>query len=364
MAAATAAAIAGTAASLYGAANNKVKTERPSRLAAMEIGINNPNQFTPFGSSRLVTDYGVDREGKNRHDDDTYSIETNLSPEMQSLADALLSRAGASRGTFSSGGMPEGFQQEYASRLGYAPSVGSYERPEFAFDRGDGPAESIDEFQLAGATNQDALDWARKNSNIGTGAHDWLTEFFQDGYGDESDIVRGSWNSDFSGLTDANRGYVRELQNSIEGLVPESEMLDPFTPDLSGMNNEEAARFIASSNGGWDSDEKKFIDKFFADSRNSGFADDNSLVTSAWDGELPGRYKNKHEQMMLDIMSRIQPFSAQPAQVGSANFQQGMQRPGGGGFDEAAGSQVWESELVNNYDDGAYSSLLSALGAV
>ena len=70
----------------------------------------NPDQNSFWGGSQTIrNDMGTDSAK-----DDTYTINQTMSPEMEALANELQARVGASRGTYSSGGMPEHLQKRYA----------------------------------------------------------------------------------------------------------------------------------------------------------------------------------------------------------------------------------------------------------
>lgn len=222
----------------------------PYKEAQAAFLTNNPDIRNPFGTQSV----SVNDQGTKGREDDTYSLQQSLSPEMQALADMLLAKAGASRGSFSSGGMPQGFADEFKKRTGYGPAVASYDRPEFGFGAGDGPAqvdpELAAEYESAislpeGATNQEALDFMRANGYLEVGGFDakdadWLQEHFNTGAGDQN---WQNWNDGFylnGGLNEKNQGRVAEFMgiwDSLDTSTPQASTPPPGNFDPAALDS-------------------------------------------------------------------------------------------------------------------------------
>ncbi len=122
-------------------------------------------QDGPFGRTYMDIDRGEKIKGEGHRKDDTYTLRTELSPEMEALKNALMGRVGAGRSTYTPAGMPNKLQSLYAnSMMNYArpvedrvsmvenirrgrnidawkPQMPSYSRGDFGFGMGDGPVQ-------------------------------------------------------------------------------------------------------------------------------------------------------------------------------------------------------------------------------
>lgn len=235
----------------------------PREQAEAQLRYGNPDQFTPFGSVRLIKDPGT---RKDRHDD-TFRQVTNLSPQMQALSQMLMERAGAGRGTFSSGGMQPALAGLYAANMrnrvfgddktahqllkegvdlsSYMPTTANYNRPQFGFQGsekaiGEAPA-SVYKPPVDAMTNREALDWAMQNTDISPSSADWLGRFFQEApqAAQSRGFAQGSFDpyDPSHNLADKNRDHIQALISELDAL--RRPMRTPGEP--SGVNWEPAA---------------------------------------------------------------------------------------------------------------------------
>lgn len=344
-------ALAGAGATAYGASKNNVDTPSGYEQAQAAIQVNNPDYNSYFGNSRLRKDEGL----SDKRYDDTYSIDVNLSPEMKALADQLQARAGASRGSYSSGGTPQGFMDQFESKLGYAPSVASYERPELAFDYGDGPAQVGSEFLngVEGMSDRGALEWARSNTNLSGPAYDYVDSLLDSRGDPESDFyVSGSYNPRFSNLGEERQAYLDEFLNTINPYVGEQPNL-PFTPNLEGYTNQEAYDWMVSHTG-WepvDGRNNKGFGKWLKNnpeiSQGTGWAAGNAPDLEGVKGGL--KFGPSVDALLKAIQEAQTPV---PGQAGYVSTLPGEQT-----------GEIWSAEPSDrNYDPQALNSLVTALG--
>lgn len=197
---------------------------------------------TPFGGTTLIHDRGSQIYGDNAEDDDTFTLRQTLSPEMQAISDALLAQAGASRASFSSGGMPQGLQDIYANTVlnysipqeyrtsvlesklqgrpldSFMPALSSYERPEYGFGGTEEPLElpEADPANIEGMNNLDLYQAARDAGALSSNAMNWFekgNKFERPHWLNSDSLLTGNFNPYAPGvhLDPANQGYFMEL---------------------------------------------------------------------------------------------------------------------------------------------------------
>ncbi len=238
--AAAGSAIVGGLGSYFGSKGDKVKAPDPYNLAEYQMTLNNPNLQNAFGGTRLIKDGGTNTQGEGSKADNTYRVVQTQTPRMQALTDRLYELAGASRGTFTSGGAPQGLNDIYAGVLynratggdapvadlqrqgvnldAYRPSMPTYDRPQLGFGgTGEASTEADIADGLTDMSNREAYEWAKVNTNLGQADMDFLDRLFResDGFANRDSLLTGRWDPNASGLNEKNVRHVQALQNAL-----------------------------------------------------------------------------------------------------------------------------------------------------
>lgn len=235
----------------------------PWQQAQAGLVTQNPNIDSFWGGTNLIHDRGSINTGDNIERDDTFTQRQSMSPQMQALSQALAGRAGASRGTFSSGGMPDHLKDRYAFSMynsglpqdqrtsfsergdmdlsGYMPAESSYERPEFAFGVGNGPAQIGDgqpaPQDFSGMNNAQAFEYAQREGRLSPEAINWINAAWdaEPTIRSGDAIVQGNFDPSQTDLTPTNQGYYREFINALTDLGVSQPPQPAPVPEVSVM---------------------------------------------------------------------------------------------------------------------------------
>lgn len=237
---AAAGAVAGAGISAYGANNAADTGQNPAGMIQRETEANNPDTNTYFGGTRLIRDPGLKISGEDAWKDDTFSKEQIMSPQMTALSDMLMGRAGAGRGTFDSGGMPDHMKNMYADKMAgihggnssdYMPREASFDRPEFGFDIGDGPAQvqAPEEMDLTGMTNMDAYQMAVDSGELSRSDIEGLNKLLtgSNSFSGRNTLITGDGREKWDNLGEGNQYRLNKLAT----------VLAPYVGGNGGPNN-------------------------------------------------------------------------------------------------------------------------------
>jgi hypothetical protein len=259
------AALLGAGTGLYSATQGSsgATGKHPFVQVKAEHASGNPNANNYFGGTKSWTE----GEGQNTR----FFQEQELSPALEALAESMLGRAGASRGTYDSGSMPDylkdrsaqvGWEQSQrpedrasiadSRRTGdtagnplmpsdlsaFMPAEATYDRPEYGFGQ-TGDAIQYAEGQEAGfssapgsidrsMTDLQTLDLFNKESLLGgfdeDGA-DWLREFFGQNpsgqYVSSKNFDQGKFDAG-NQLTDENTDRIEAFRALVEQYAQKS----------------------------------------------------------------------------------------------------------------------------------------------